>query len=442
MARSSRPELKLQTVSRAQVGSRPMAIEALQPPSDAPPTPSEPSRPTTDCWATADREPLEHVLRHLPYRARGAAACVSKWWRLIASDGWWKPRLLVLTWGADDVNGSGDALARPSVLEWPPLHAPAAPPLVALACAHETTYALDAAGSVWWWGAGWCDAVGAAATPTPVPGLREAAGAVASVTCTAPGFVATNYRVHHAVAATEGGALYSWGSNVQGQAHHADPRPVVARPTRVLGFGNENGSDCAVGFRPGGEDGGAVVARSVLRVACGKWFTVAQVYNEQVMDEGAIEAGLEREAAAAARAEAMAAMMEEVEVEEEEEAVEAWHSGMVVATVAEDGTPVMMPGPMGDPMVAMPDPIPAVPMMVGEEAEGLEGAVGPPAAALMPPPPEGLEGDVGAAAAAGPLWVAAPPQEEEEEDDDELQGHVDAAAAVCLLYTSPSPRDS
>ena len=35
---------------------------------------------------------------------------------------------LVLTWGADDVNGSGDALARPSVLEWPPLHAPAAPP--------------------------------------------------------------------------------------------------------------------------------------------------------------------------------------------------------------------------------------------------------------------------------------------------------------------------
>ena len=35
--------------------------------------------------------------------------------------------------------------------------------LVALACAHETTYALDAAGSVWWWGAGWCDAVGASA---------------------------------------------------------------------------------------------------------------------------------------------------------------------------------------------------------------------------------------------------------------------------------------
>ena len=99
-------------------------------------------------------------------------------------------------------------------------------------------------------------------------------------------------------------------------------RPVVARPTRVLGFGNENGSDCTFGFRPGGEDGGAVVARTVLRVACGKWFTVAQVYNEQVMDEGAIEAGLEREAAAAARAEAMAAMMEEVEVEEEEEAVE------------------------------------------------------------------------------------------------------------------------
>ena len=204
---------------------------------------------------------------------------------------------------------------------------------------------------------------------------------MASVTCTAPGFVATNYRVHHAVAATEGGALYSWGSNVQGQAHHADPRPVVARPTRVLGFGNENGSDCTFGFRPGGEDGGAVVARSVLRVACGKWFTVAQVYNEQVMDEGAIEAGLEREAAAAARAEAMAAMMEEVEVEEEEEAAEAWNSGMVVATVAEDGTPVMMPGPMGDPIVAMPDPMLAVPMMVGEEAEGLEGAVGPPAAA-------------------------------------------------------------
>ena len=89
-----------------------MAVETIQPPSDAPPTPSEPSRPTTDVWATADREPLEHVLRHLPYRARGAAACVSKWWRLIASDGWWKPRLLVLTWGADDVNGSGDALTR------------------------------------------------------------------------------------------------------------------------------------------------------------------------------------------------------------------------------------------------------------------------------------------------------------------------------------------
>ena len=175
--------------------------------------------------------------------------------------------------------------------------------------------------------------------------------------CTAPGFVATNYRVHHAVAATEGGALYSWGSNVQGQAHHADPRPVVARPTRVLGFGNENGSDHTFGFRPGGEDGGAVVERSVLRVACGKWFTVAQVYNEQVMDEGAIEAGLEREAAAAARAEAMAAMMEEVEVEEAEEAVEAWNGGMVVATVAEDGTPVMIPGPLGDPVVAMPDPI-------------------------------------------------------------------------------------
>ena len=77
-----------------------MAISAIEPPSDAPPAPSEPSRPTTDCWAAADREPLEHVLRHLPYRARGAAACVSKWWRLIASDGWWKPRLLVLTWGA------------------------------------------------------------------------------------------------------------------------------------------------------------------------------------------------------------------------------------------------------------------------------------------------------------------------------------------------------
>ena len=274
-------------ISRArQLGSRPMAIAAIsrpptrprRPPSPRGPPPTSVPPPTASRWTSSATSRTRARVQAFQLQVVAADRVGRVWVEVAAA------RAHV---GRRRRQRQLLALARPSVLEWPPQlwRASARTSAVERNALREQRHGANRGGpgsARWGWSSGAaCDAVGARRLRRP---FRPPRGR---------GCVASYRRARRRASwrpttgCTRGGgdrgrrAVFV-GPNVQGQAHHADPHRWRGR--RACGVGNAvcEVSDAA----PGGEVGGATVARRRWRVAVRGGSRIEEVYNEQVMGEG------------------------------------------------------------------------------------------------------------------------------------------------------------